>query len=327
MPLAAGARDAIGHRQVADGYVGEARRRFRQICQRRWEKNAPDPAGQVEHLGLLGDQRRGGEAQGRDLVDDIVKSNPTSGDDARIANYYNAYHRHRTRSRSAGSRRSRPTSTGSRRLPTRARLPRRSATRCAPTPTRSTIPISTPRICSASSSPRRSTTRPRRCRTCCRAASGFPTAIIISSVGPGDGQAPRRLYALCRQDPDPRRLPNAQARAQKIVALEKKIAQAHETLEASQESTTANNPWKRADFDKKAPGVDWGRLLGAAQLGNQQDFIVWQPGAVTKLAALVAVAAARRVEGLARVPPHQPDDGRAAQGVRRRAFRLLRHRD
>src|SRR3954454_22613717 len=82
-------------------------------------------------------------------------------------------------------------------------------------------------------------------------------------------------------------LPNAQARAQKIVQLETKIAQAHETLETTQDITKANNPWKRADFDKKAPGLDWGRLLGAAQLANQQDFVVWQPGAVTKIAALV----------------------------------------
>ena len=81
--------------------------------------------------------------------------------------------------------------------------------------------------------------------------------------------------------------PNAPARAQKIVALETKIAQAHETLEASQSAEKANNPWTRADFDKKAPGVDWGRLLGAARLGNQQDFIIWQPGAVTKEAAII----------------------------------------
>ena len=101
--------------------------------------------------------------------------------------------------------------------------------------------------------------------------------------------------------------PNAQARAQKIVALEMKIAQAHETLEASQECTTANNPWKRADFDKKAPGMDWDRLLGAAQLGNQQDFIVWQPGADHQARRAGRLAAARRVEGLARLPPHQPD--------------------
>ena len=79
-------------------------------------------------------------------------------------------------------------------------------------------------------------------------------------------------------------LPNAGARAQRIVALEHLIAQAHETLEASQDSFAADNPWTRADFDKKAPGIDWGRLLGAAQLGNQQDFIVWQPATVTKLA-------------------------------------------
>ena len=81
--------------------------------------------------------------------------------------------------------------------------------------------------------------------------------------------------------------PNAQARAQRVVALETKIAQAHETLEASQDVTKADNPWKRADFDKRAPGVDWGRLLGAAQLGNQQDFVIWQPAAVTKMAALI----------------------------------------
>src|SRR6476469_9195824 len=81
---------------------------------------------------------------------------------------------------------------------------------------------------------------------------------------------------------------NAQARAQMVVALETKIAQAHETLEASQDPTKANNPWTRADFDKKAPGVDWNRLLGAAQLGNQQDFIIWQPSAITGIAKLIA---------------------------------------
>src|SRR6476646_2444290 len=72
-------------------------------------------------------------------------------------------------------------------------------------------------------------------------------------------------------------LPNAQARAQKIVALEAKTAQPHATLPASQESRTATNPGKRADFDKAAPGLDWGRLLGAAQLGRQQEFIIGQP--------------------------------------------------
>jgi len=114
---------------------------------------------------------------------------------------------------------------------------------------------------------------------------------------------------------------NAQARAQKIVALETKLAQAHETLEASQDSTKADNPWKRADFDKKAPGLDWGRLLAAAQLGNQQDFIIWQPGAVIKTAALVNSEpldvwkdwlAFHRVNQMTAVLPKQFDDAHFA---------------
>ncbi len=83
-------------------------------------------------------------------------------------------------------------------------------------------------------------------------------------------------------------LPNAQARAQKIVALEMKIAQAHETLEASQESTkAANNPWKRADFDKKAPGIDWGRAARRRAARQPAGLHRLAAGAVTKLAALV----------------------------------------
>jgi putative endopeptidase len=116
-------------------------------------------------------------------------------------------------------------------------------------------------------------------------------------------------------------MPNAEARAQKIVALEKKIAQAHESLEDSQSAEKANNPWTRADFDKKAPGIDWNRLLGAAQLGSQQDFIVWQPGAVTRLAALVQSEplevwkdwlAFHRINQMAEVLPKAFDDAHFA---------------
>lgn len=77
------------------------------------------------------------------------------------------------------------------------------------------------------------------------------------------------------------------ARAQRIVDLETKIARAHVDLVASQDAHKANNPWKKADFARKAPGIDWDAFWGAAQLGNQQDFIVWQPGAVAGVAKLV----------------------------------------
>lgn len=78
------------------------------------------------------------------------------------------------------------------------------------------------------------------------------------------------------------------ARAQRVFELETKIAQTHADIVASQDATRANNPWKRSDFQEKAPGIDWQAFWDAAQLGGQQDFIVWQPGAVAGAARLVA---------------------------------------
>jgi putative endopeptidase len=83
-------------------------------------------------------------------------------------------------------------------------------------------------------------------------------------------------------------LPDPAARAERIFALEMKIAAAHADIIASQDAHKANNPWKRADFAGKAPGIDWNAYWNAAGLANQQDFTIWQPGAVTGLSALVA---------------------------------------
>ncbi|HWK35692.1 M13 family metallopeptidase [Sphingomonas sp.] len=82
-------------------------------------------------------------------------------------------------------------------------------------------------------------------------------------------------------------VPDAAARADRIVALEMKIARAHADIITSQDAHKANNPWKRADFAKKAPGIDWDAYWGAAGLPGQQDFIAWQPGAIAGLSALV----------------------------------------
>lgn len=80
---------------------------------------------------------------------------------------------------------------------------------------------------------------------------------------------------------------DAAARADRIVALENKIAQAHYDIVSSQDAHKAQS-WKKADFAGKAPGIDWAAYWNAAGLPNQQDFSVWQPGAITKLSALVA---------------------------------------
>jgi len=82
-------------------------------------------------------------------------------------------------------------------------------------------------------------------------------------------------------------MPNADARAQGVVALETKIANAQQSIEEMEDTFKANNPWKPADFAKNAPGLDWGAFFNSAQLANQSEIIVWQPDTVRKVSALV----------------------------------------
>ncbi len=78
------------------------------------------------------------------------------------------------------------------------------------------------------------------------------------------------------------------AKAAAIMALETRMAQAHTSRVDSEDVHKANNPWARADFAAKAPGLDWDAYFKAAGLADQPNFIVWQPGAVTGLSSLVA---------------------------------------
>jgi putative endopeptidase len=82
---------------------------------------------------------------------------------------------------------------------------------------------------------------------------------------------------------------DAAARAARIVDLEHQIAAVHSSREATVDVLKGDNHWRRSDFDTKAAGLDWRVFFAAAHLPqHQQDFVVWQPGAVTGIAALVA---------------------------------------
>ena len=81
---------------------------------------------------------------------------------------------------------------------------------------------------------------------------------------------------------------DAQARAARVYALERQIAEAQTDILTAQNARAGNNLWKRADFATKAPGIDWNAYWTAAGLPRQRDFIVWNPATTTKLAALVA---------------------------------------
>ena len=77
-------------------------------------------------------------------------------------------------------------------------------------------------------------------------------------------------------------------RAAAVVALETALARSQATAAASANDRNADMRWTRADFAARAPGLDWSAFLDDAGLAKQEVFGVWQPGAVTGLAALVA---------------------------------------
>jgi len=83
-------------------------------------------------------------------------------------------------------------------------------------------------------------------------------------------------------------VPGAGAKAAAIARLETRMAAAHASREESGNVTNGNNHWARADFGTKAPGLEWETYFAAAGLAGPATFVVWQPGAVTGLSALVA---------------------------------------
>jgi putative endopeptidase len=80
----------------------------------------------------------------------------------------------------------------------------------------------------------------------------------------------------------------ADQRAEAVLSLETAIAQSHATPELSANDHNADSLWTRADFARRAPGIDWSAFFAAAGLGKQESFVAWQPTAISGVAALIA---------------------------------------
>ncbi len=78
-----------------------------------------------------------------------------------------------------------------------------------------------------------------------------------------------------------------EGKASRIFQLERRMADVHGSRADTGDVKKGNNPWRRADFDTKAPGLDWEAYFTAAGLKDQKDFVVWQPAALIGLSALV----------------------------------------
>jgi putative endopeptidase len=81
---------------------------------------------------------------------------------------------------------------------------------------------------------------------------------------------------------------DSENRGARVLALETQIARAFAPDEEAADVNKQNNPWKRADFGVKAPGMDWEAYFKSAGLVGQADFLVWQPSAVAGVSALVS---------------------------------------
>lgn len=79
----------------------------------------------------------------------------------------------------------------------------------------------------------------------------------------------------------------AEAKADRILALETAIARAHVTAEQTNDVEAGANHWEAADFPERAPGIDWPAWFAGAELAEQRRFVVWQPTAVAGISALV----------------------------------------
>jgi putative endopeptidase len=83
------------------------------------------------------------------------------------------------------------------------------------------------------------------------------------------------------------KIADAPAQAERIYALEKKIADVHVSRTDSVDVHKADNPWAPAQFAARAPGVDWTAYFSAAGLAEQPVIMVWHPSGVAGIAALV----------------------------------------
>jgi predicted metalloendopeptidase len=77
-------------------------------------------------------------------------------------------------------------------------------------------------------------------------------------------------------------------KADRIFGLEFRIAQVHATRAQSEDIRRGDNHWSKDRLQREAPGLDWDQYWQGAGLGQQNEFVVWQPDAVRGIAALVS---------------------------------------
>jgi predicted metalloendopeptidase len=251
-----------------------------------WVKNTPIPADRSRIGGFyIADLQR--EKNTGELFDSIIKSNPTSGNDALIANYYKAYLNTDAIDRAGLA-------------PAKADLDAINAIG-----DKQALSSAIGGTLRADTDPLNSTnfntehlfgifvtqglaTPGKQLPYLMQGGIGLPDAQYYLSGDAKMADIRNKYHAYVTQILTLANYPDPQGAAQRVLDLETKIAKAHESVEESQDYAKASQVWTRQQLEQKAPGIDWTALLNAAQLGGVQQFDAYHFEAIPKLSALVA---------------------------------------
>jgi len=250
-----------------------------------WVKTTEIPADRSRIGGFyIADQER--EKNTRELFANILKSNPTSGNDALIANYYKAYLNTDAIDRAGMA-------------PAKADLDA-----IAGIADKTALSAAIGSSLRADTDPLNSTnfstqnlfgifvtqglaTPGEQLPYLMQGGLGLPDAQYYLSADPKMAETRNKYRGYVQQILTAAGYPDPQGATQRVIDLETKIAKAHEPREQSEDFATGAQVWTRQQLEQKAPGLDWTALLNAAQLGGVQKFDAYHFASIPKLAALV----------------------------------------
>jgi predicted metalloendopeptidase len=249
-----------------------------------WVKNTQIPADRSRIGGFwIADQVR--EKNSRELFDSILKANPTSGNDALIANYYNAYLNTDAIDRAGLAPAKADLDAIAAIADKRALSAAIGGTLRADTDPLNATNFSTENLFGIFVSQGLATPG-EQLPYLMQGGLGLPDAQYYLGGDPKNAETLNKYRAYVQTILTAANYPDPAGATGRILDLETKIAKAHEPREQSEDFANGAQVWTRQQLEQKAPGIDWGALLGAAQLGSVQKFDAYHFASIPKLAGL-----------------------------------------
>jgi len=248
-----------------------------------WKTEIPADRSRIGGFWIA-DQVR--EKNTRELFDNILKSKPSSGNDALIANYYNAYLNTDAIDK-AGIAPAKADLDAIARIADKKQLSAAIGGNIrADTDPLNATNFSTPNLFGIFVSQGLATPG-EQLPYLMQGGLGLPDSQYYLSADPKMADTRNKYKAYIQTILQNAGYADPAGAAGRIMDLETKIAKAHEPREQSEDFKNGAQVWTRQQLEQKAPGIDWASLLNAAQLGSVQKFDAYHFAAIPKLAALV----------------------------------------